>query len=267
MNAYLERHFAKMGARVKLRERAEVVRNAGVSIDIGRDSLGEFYDVAANRSDSQSLCVLDLQPRMRHLLLMYRRPSAVANSKFLCGHDERAWFVAAVPEASSATSVRTAMEALKPLAVRALQDRLRVKPKKRNRRRNEAFVRQGEWFFVPSNWPAAVERWMILRNEPLRRGNGKPHFAEELIRLGGETVYVSHRHPRGLTLREYEKLISRKPELRRLHWVVQRRNPQVFVRGKIRHADHKTIYLDGWHQVLMNTETQAMAMRHVAFID
>ncbi len=55
--------------------------------------------------------------------------------------------------------------------------------------------------------------------------------------------------------------------MRHLHWVTQRRNPTVFVRGKIRHADHKTIVLNGWHQVLMNTETQAVAMRHVAFID
>jgi len=52
-----------------------------------------------------------------------------------------------------------------------------------------------------------------------------------------------------------------------LQWVTQRRNPGVFVRGKIRHADHKTIVLDGWHQVLLNTETQSVAMRHVAFID
>lgn len=46
-----------------------------------------------------------------------------------------------------------------------------------------------------------------------------------------------------------------------------RRNPSVFVRGKIRHADHKTITLDDWHRVLMNTETESVAMRHVAFID
>ena len=44
-------------------------------------------------------------------------------------------------------------------------------------------------------------------------------------------------------------------------------NTLVFVRGKVRHPDHKTIVLHGWHQVLMNTETQAVAMRHVAFID
>ena len=41
----------------------------------------------------------------------------------------------------------------------------------------------------------------------------------------------------------------------------------MFVRGKIRHPDHKTIVLGEWRQVLMNTETQSLAMRHVAFID
>ena len=74
-------------------------------------------------------------------------------------------------------------------------------------------------------------------------------------------------HPQRLTEMQHRRLISRNPKLRNLQWVVQRRNPLVFVRGKVRHADHKTIVLDGWHQVLMNTETQSVAMRHVAFID
>jgi hypothetical protein len=46
-----------------------------------------------------------------------------------------------------------------------------------------------------------------------------------------------------------------------------RRNASVYVRGHIRHADHKTIILHGWHRVLMNTENQAKAMRNVAFLD
>jgi hypothetical protein len=66
---------------------------------------------------------------------------------------------------------------------------------------------------------------------------------------------------------QHRRLISRNPRLQNLQWVVQRRNPLVSVRGKVRHADHKTIVLCGWHQVLMNTETQSVAMRHVAFID
>ena len=43
-------------------------------------------------------------------------------NKFLCGHDERHWFVAAVPGRSVAT-VRSAMEALKPPGIAAREAR------------------------------------------------------------------------------------------------------------------------------------------------
>jgi hypothetical protein len=46
-----------------------------------------------------------------------------------------------------------------------------------------------------------------------------------------------------------------------------RRNAGVYVRGHVRHADHATIELHGWHRVLMNTEREAKAMRNVAFLD
>lgn len=263
----IARQFEKIGARAKVRldARSRNIRSTGVSIDVVRDAKGEYFDIAADRRTVSGLSVLDAQPRMRHLLLMSRQDEA--KHKFLCGHDERAWFVAAVPERVSVSNVRTAIEALKPEPVRWLQDQVhKVKPKKRNRRRNDAFLRQGEWFFIPAPW-LRVQPWLILRNEPLRRGNGKPHICEELVRHGGEVVYVSPQHPQGLTPAQHRKLVSRRPELRRLQWIVQRRNPQVFVRGRIRHADHRTIVLNDWHQVLMNTETQSVAMRHVAFVD
>jgi hypothetical protein len=44
----------------------------------------------------------------------------------------------------------------------------------------------------------------------------------------------------------------------------------VYVKGRITHADHKTVLLDGWHRVVPNTETtvdvigQSIAM---GFID
>ena len=46
-----------------------------------------------------------------------------------------------------------------------------------------------------------------------------------------------------------------------------RRNAAVYVRGRISHPDHKTIILDGWHRVLMNTENEAPGNRHVVFLD
>jgi hypothetical protein len=261
----IERQFAKIGARAKVHAATGRNARAGVAIDIDRDVAGEFFDIAIGRDAPEEIAVVDAQPRLRHLLLMTVQDDG--KHKFLCGHDERHWFVAAVPERAPVSNVKTAFEALKPRAVQFEVNRRNVKPKNRNRRRNEAFLRQGEWFFVPVPGQLRINEFLILRNEPLRRGMGKPHICEELVRTGGELVYVSSQHPNGLTAREHQKLISRKPELRGLQWVAQRRNPNVFVRGKIRHADHKTIVLNGWHQVLMNTETQAVAMRHVAFID
>jgi hypothetical protein len=46
-----------------------------------------------------------------------------------------------------------------------------------------------------------------------------------------------------------------------------RRNPEMFVRGRITHRDHKTVVLKGWHQVLMNTEPRAKARAQVLFLD
>jgi len=263
MNAHvIERQFERIGARAKVH--ADQMRFGGtVSIDVGHDDIGQFFDIGVGRT--RDLDVVDARPRIRHLLLMSRQSDG--KHKFLCGHDERHWFVAAVSEQASVSNVRTAFEALKPVGVRQRQDQLKVKPRKRNRRRNEAFVRQGEWFFVPVPAWGRLDERLIFRNEPIARGGGRPHICEELIRVGGELVYVSPQHPNGLTETQYRKLIARKPKLRKLGWVTQRRNPGVFVRGKVRHADHKTIVLDGWHQVLMNTETESVAMRHVAFID
>jgi hypothetical protein len=265
MNAQLiERQFAKIGARAMVRLEDQR-RAGGVSLDIGRDAEGEYFDIAMPRIDRPDVRVLDIQPRLRHLLMLSEQDDG--KHKFLCGHDERHWFVAAVPERAAASNVRTAFAALKPAAVHAREDQLKVKPRKRNRRRNEAFVRQGEWFFVPVPEMPQPHKMLVLHNEPIARGGGKPHRCEELFRRGGELVYVSSQHANGLAEPQYRRLISRQPKMRNLQWVAQRRNPLVFVRGKVRHADHKTIVLDGWHQVLMNTETQSLAMRHVAFID
>ena len=108
-----------------------------------------------------------------------------------------------------------------------------------------------------------VDEKLILKNEPLRRGRGKPHMAEELYRIGGETVWVGLGATNGISVAAYSKLSSEERKNKRS----MSRNPRVYVRGKIRHSDHKTIQLDGWHLVQMNTETESIAMRSVAFLD
>lgn len=261
----LIRSFARIGARARVRFSDRPV-TGGVALDIAEDRAGELFDVRVAQGTEPELLVLNAEPRLRHLVLMARNEDG-QKSKFLCGHDERHWFVAAVPEKRPVSTVRSAMEALKPRLVAAREVQRRVRSKDRFRRRNDAFVRQGEWFFVPVTQGTAFVPLQILHNEPISRGRGKSHWVEFLSRQGGELVYVSREHPLGLDTRQYQRLLSRDPDARHQDWRTMRRNMRVFARGRVRHPDHATIHLDGWHEVLMNTENESSAMRHVAFLD
>ncbi|HEY2585370.1 MAG TPA: hypothetical protein VGI81_06355 [Tepidisphaeraceae bacterium] len=258
--------FERMGVRVKVASDPRVDR---IKIDIGHDRKGEFFDLKVSDPRHLAVNAIDLRPRDRHLLLSVRDEDgsglpAGPSRKFLCGHDERAWFVAAVPEARGASNVREAMEALKPAAVRWAQEQARVRFEDRFRRKNRGFVRQGEWFFVPV--PGAyVAPGEILRNEPLVRTGGKPHRVEFLARTGGELVYVDAQN-RAITESQYKRLVGSRPHLAgRYH--PQRRNMAVLCKGRVSHPDHQTILLRDWHAVYMNTENQSQAMRFVSFID
>jgi len=260
----LNTKFARMGARLKIVEPRDIRRamNA-VSLDVRQDNKGEFFEISA--IPSVEINVLDLKPGDRHLLLLVRE--GVEKSKYLCGHDERHWFVAGIPEMASVGTVSQAKESLKPRMVVAVQSRLGLNAKKRNRRRNSAFIRQGEWFFVP-NSESLVDNARVLRNEPLRRGNGgKPHWVDFCYRSGGESVYVCGTYPNGLLEKEYRGILSGNSDAKHWGWRIMRRAMRVLVKGRVRHADHATITLQGWHQVLMNTESQSKAMRNVAFLD
>jgi hypothetical protein len=260
----LEKMFGRMGARVRVSESGRR-RDDRPGINIRADARGEFFDIKVARGEEVNYEVVDLRPQSRHLLLLARR--AGGKEKFLCGHDERHWFVCAVPGASVA-SVRGAMEALQPAEVRARFARRIRRVKNRLRRRNEVFVRQGEWFFVPAPEGFEVASWTIFKNEPISRGGGsKPHTCEELHRRGGETVYVSSRRPNGLTEVEYRRLLDETPQAASWRWRVMRRGAAVYVRGRVWHADHKTVVLGGWHRVYMNTEGEAPWATSVVFLD
>ncbi len=265
---HIKTKFEKLGARAKIGQLRRLTANPLV-IDIGHDRHGEFFDIqAADDADAE---VLDVQPRDRHLLLMVRRPNQRPGlpdikDKLLCGHDERHWFVAGVPEKAPVSTVVTAKEALKPDLVRSREQGKRGKRSKRLRRKTDVFIRQGEWFFIPAP-EVRVNEKLILPHEPIRRGGGKPHMSEQLYRDGGTTVYVCSRHPNGLTGDEYRKLLKQNSDAAKWGWRTMARNPVVYVRGKITHPDHATIRLDGWHRVEMNTENRSRAMASVAFLD
>src|SRR4029453_6775954 len=144
-----------------------------------------------------------------------------------------------------------------PAEVRSVITRRIKRIKNRLRRRNEAFVRQGEWFFIPAPG-LSVNPKLVVRNEPISRGGGsKSHMCQYMFRSGGETVYVCRYYRQGITKDVYAQLLATNSKAKGGDWRVMRRNASVYVHGRIWHPDHKTVVLDGWHRVLMNTEGQA----------
>jgi hypothetical protein len=124
--------------------------------------------------------------------------------------DESHLFIA---EFQGGTTVRDAHRLLKPEAVREA-----------DRSAPGRTLRQGEWFFLQ---PSAAEAGLLMlriREAPyiVRRaeslgGNGRPHVADEVVRLDSDRVYA---------------------------------------RGRIRHPDHKTLVLSEWRRVHRNAEVR-----------
>jgi hypothetical protein len=132
----LERHFAAIGARAKV---AATRRHLSRGIDLGTDRRGEFFELRYAGEPDVEVDVIAIDRRMQHLLLLVRDDEG--KSKFLCGFDERHWFVAAFPEdPPGVTNVATAKLALQPDIVRTAVTVAR--PKDPLARRNEAYVRQ-----------------------------------------------------------------------------------------------------------------------------
>ena len=211
-NESLQKHFKSMGARVKFRSasthqwrpiwlrntivdyrRIRISRfDSSFAIDIKQDKRGEYFDILQDE-DGPELELLQVKPKERHLLIYLRpdqrfspddykgsfrfRPRALDSQRFLCGYDERHWFVAGVAE-----PVSTVSEAKASLIPRDIREQVKqLSSKALNKRRNAAFKRQGEWFFIPVN--ADFPKAMIHKDEPLIRGTGsKPHVCQEIYR-------------------------------------------------------------------------------------
>lgn len=260
----LEKRFSLIGARARFSRIFSSSPRVRMGIDIGTDTFGEFFDIKVAGDDDVSYEIVDLQPSLRHLLLMARRTES--KEKFLCGHDERHWFVCAVP-GKNVVNVVKAMENLQPNPIKwAVRNRLK-RSKNRFDRKNEAFVRQGEWFFVPVE-DLVVKENLIFKNEPISRGNGsKAHICQEVHRIAGTPVWVCEKYPNGVSNTQFENILGRNQKAQKWNWQRRYLNAAVFARGTVRHPDHKTIVLNGWHQVFMNTENEAPGMRHIVFLD
>lgn len=270
----LRKQFARIGAKLQVEVQNRKVAETSFSLDVVETTRREYFKLEitqARKDKGLIIYATDIQPKLRHLLLVTVNENNSINpkdndvQKFLCGHDERHWFAASV--SNGITKVNQAMDDLKPTQVIQSLQRKGVKKQNRNKRHNKAFIRQGEWFFLPR--PDVVlrkdEKYMILKNEPLRRaGGGKPHVIQEVFRTGGTRVYTCHKFPEGLTEKEYRAYLQSNPIAKKWNWRVMRRNPGVYARGTVKHLDHATIHLPYWHFVAMNTEARPTSL---AFLD
>lgn len=232
-----------------------------IRINILNDTHGPYFKIETR--EDVDISVPDVQKEDRHLLLFSKDPEL---QRFLCGHDERNWFVAAIPEGSGASNVKEAKEALKPGEVEQSQKGAKIKTKDLKKRKTEAYLRQGEWFFIPKP-NMVIDESLILKNEPIQRGRGTRHIVEEVCRRGGQTIRICPKFPEGLLEQQYEEAIKKDPELKHVYWHARVVSAKVYGRGRVTHQDHKTIVLPVWHEVLMNTEARARAMRNVLFVD
>ena len=252
-NAVLKKHIESMGARVKFRHldsraRWDFSAPDTFSIDILSDKRGEYFEIAQGK-EAPDFELLQVLPKERHLLLYCRD-----GQRFLLGFDERHWFTAGIEGAVS--TVRDAKQSLLPEPIR--EQVMHLPARKVDNRRNAVFIRQGEWFFIPINRSFPDSR--IHRNEPIQRTAwSKPHICQELCRDGGELVYIVGGIER--TAENFEALKKRNPALVRRSARMMVRNPDVYVRGYIKHEDHATVKLGGWHQVFINNEHATSSIR------
>ena len=181
MEFILEKHFERIGAelqvvRVRHQDRRFPSRLSSnpFQLDIVERNGKEIFEIQVNDKDLDllDLSILEVKPKDRHLVLLAREldqdGKALKKEHFLCGHDERHLFVAQIDNVST---VRQAKDSLKPLQIR--QNEVGLKTKKRNRRKNKHFKRQGEWFFLPEPAFEPQNSWLILYKEPIQRGGRK----------------------------------------------------------------------------------------------
>src|SRR5262245_9510778 len=96
----IAKQFAHMGARfrvVRPEDGSRRFSRSDCALDIVSEKWGQLFELrlSAEREAQIGIDMLQCDRHDRHLLLLVKSPAA--NDRFLCGHDEREWFVAAVP--------------------------------------------------------------------------------------------------------------------------------------------------------------------------
>jgi hypothetical protein len=150
--------------------------------------------------------------------------------RILMGRDTTHLFVSVLPDAPE--TVRGAHKALFPDCLRG------VHPSK--------VTRQGEWFFVKLTKEEAKIPEMV------KEGNTQP------FGYLNPAEYQYRSKPDGIDLKSRRTGESLNPHIADEVVTVWCQGP-AYVRGKVRHHDHETCVLDGWHAVVLNEEVRGAA--------
>ena len=193
-------------------------------LDVATDATRQEY-FRLWLGDGTTIHLRHKQPATRHILVQAQIPFKTwgaypTTRDYLLGHDERQLFITPTP-----ANVGTVNEALLALGPTGTKRRIQ-------RNRGRKIIRQGDWFFEPLGVafePRQPLDMYLRRNLPLgglmaaERGIqvGNPHLAEEQVFFG----------------RWYNA-----------RWNLHRPLRGIFVRGNIRHVEHKTVKLRGWYR-------------------
>jgi hypothetical protein len=161
--------------------------------------------------------------------LCHKRTTTGRAVYVLAGRDERQLFQTQL--SGPCTSVKQAHDMLKGNTVYMAEGKV------------GKAVRQGEWFFLMPTKEEQLAIDNVLKKklavigkkvpigQRLGRTGGKPHTADEMLILPGSRL------EHGFAVRTNE----------------------VFIKGKVTHADHKTVEFSSWRKVIGNTESRISA--------
>lgn len=162
---------------------------------------------------------------------------------FLMGVDERQLFIAQL--VSGTANINVARQQLGN-TVKFHEGVRKMSPK-----------RQGEWFFLRATMEQEEHIELLLEKNKVwvvkkapigdhaGRSGGNPHIADELVVIPNDPRMSPER------IKESKWKRGRTPIVRGKYSI---RSREVYVRGKIRHIDHKTLKYTHWYQVVLNNE-------------
>lgn len=236
-------------------EQAALTFRVGVETRTGQERIR-----LAPGDDSNNIRVLDIDPKKQQLVLMVKEPArefkirnrfvsshAPESEQFqtvktpsvarrvLMGMDETHLFVTQLPSNGPITTIKQAHDALRPRLVHE----------------TKGWKRQGEWFFVPVT---ASEARILASGENCRLSHDRD-VEDATSRGTGRVARARFRTHQAKDRMDYFGDPAIRPSVFPAASPDRAIRPtKIFVRGDIKHPDHKNLKLRDWHRVMLNLE-------------